>query len=57
LFASRRYPHLLHALGLAVVALVAALVVQAAVVPAIGALASFALLGVVLGLAVLWPLR
>jgi hypothetical protein len=47
---ARRFPHLLHALWLALVALALALVVQAALV-------SFALLCVVLALAVLWPLR
>lgn len=48
-FASRRYPHLLHALGLSVLALAVALAAQAALV-------SFVLLCVVLALTVLWPL-
>ena len=47
---ARRYPHLLHALWFAVIALTFALVAQAA-------LLSFALLAVVLALAVVWPLR
>ena len=47
---ARRYPHLLHALWFAVLAMTFALVAQAA-------LLSFALLCVVLTLAVLWPLR
>ena len=47
---ARRFPHLLHALWFAVLALTFALVAEAALV-------SFALLGVVLALAVLWPLR
>ena len=47
---ARRYPHLLHALWFAVLALAVALVAQAA-------LLSFGLRWVVLALAVLWPLR
>jgi len=47
---ARRFPHLLHALWFAVLALTLALVAEAALV-------SFALLGAVLALAVLWPLR
>ena len=47
---ARRFPHLLHALWFAVLALAVALVAQAA-------LLSFGLLWVVLALAVVWPLR
>ena len=47
---ARRYPHLLHALWFALLALTVALVAEAA-------LLSFALLCVVLALAVVWPLR
>ena len=47
---ARRFPHLLPALWFALLALALALVAQAA-------LLSFALLCVVLALAVLWPLR
>ncbi len=49
MIAQRRFPQLLPALGVAVVALAVALVAQAA-------LASFVLLCLVLALTVLWPL-
>ena len=47
---ARRFPHLLHALWLALAGLAVALVAQAA-------LLSFGLLCAVLALTVLWPLR